>query len=437
MAIGFASVMVFNLVDTWFAGRLGTDELAAMGFTFPVIALIASANMGLGVGATALASRLLGARQRDEARRFTRDALLMALAIIVVVSTVGLATIDVVFGALGAEGVRLDLVREYMSIWYLAVIVVTIPQVGNAILRATGDSRTPAVTMTIAAVVNIGLDPLLMFGVGPFPRMGLRGAAIATVIARGIAALISLWVLARRDRLLTFERPRLRPLLRNWADTARLGLPAAGAQAMSPLALGAATAVTARFGPEAVGAYGAGTRVAIIALLPAIAVSTAMTPFIGQNIGAGLGSRVRGVIRLGGRFAWWYGLGAWAVLLLAAPAVASAFTDDAAVADGLTLFLRLGLFGLAGEGAVHVVAQAHNGMHLPLRGATLTAIRLLALFTPAVILGAEVAGLTGTFVAMSVANLAAGAIAVWFSRTLRRRVPEDARRETVVRVGAG
>src|SRR5680860_1870988 len=118
-----------------------------------------------------------------------------AFIIVALFSIVGLATIDPVFRMLGATDQTLPLIRQYMTIWYVGVSFVIIPMTGNAAIRATGDMKTPAAIMMTAAAINVVLDPLMIFGIGPFPAMGIQGAALATMIARAMSLAASLWVL--------------------------------------------------------------------------------------------------------------------------------------------------------------------------------------------------------------------------------------------------
>ena len=207
MFLAILAMVVFNLVDTAFVGRLGTEELAAISFTFPVVLVINSLAGGLGVGASAVISQAIGKGDRYRVQRLTTDSLGLSVMVGVVFVSIGLVTIDPLFRLLGATPEVLPLIRQYMTLWYIGVIFVVIPMVGNAAIRATGDTRTPATIMMVAAGINIILDPILIFGLGFFPGLGIAGAALATVIARAITLGASLWVLVRRERMVIWSRP--------------------------------------------------------------------------------------------------------------------------------------------------------------------------------------------------------------------------------------
>ncbi len=202
MLIALFTMMGFNIVDTYYVAQLGTEQLAAMSFTFAVVMSVQSISMGVGMGTTAVIARVIGEGDTTTVRRLTMDAIMLGIVIALTITVVGLLTINLLFGALGAEGIVLEYVGQYMSIWYLGLALIVVPQVGNSSIRATGDTKTPAMIMISVLLVNIVLDPLLIFGLGPFPELGLQGAALATLTAQGIALIIGVAVLRKRKLLL-------------------------------------------------------------------------------------------------------------------------------------------------------------------------------------------------------------------------------------------
>ncbi|MBD3308593.1 MATE family efflux transporter, partial [candidate division KSB3 bacterium] len=205
MIFGVLGMVLFHLVDTYFVGQLGTIELAAMSFTFPIVMIIASISMGLGIGTSAVISRAIGEGDQHRVQRLTTDSLMLSVLVVAGFVVTGLLTITPVFGFLGATPEILPLIRQYMLIWYPGMIAVVIPMVGNHAIRATGDTKTPSMIMLVAVFANMVLDPLLIFGIGPFPRLELAGAALATVCARTTTLCVAVWVLYRRERMLVFE----------------------------------------------------------------------------------------------------------------------------------------------------------------------------------------------------------------------------------------
>ncbi len=257
MIVGVLSMVGFNLIDTYFIGKLGKNELAALSFTFPVIMVVFSLIQGIGIGATALIARSIGQNDLKKAARETTDSLFLALVPVVVAVVVGLQTIDPLFTLLGASEQVLPLIREYMEVWYITVLFVIVPFVGNSAIRATGDTQTPSYIMVFAVLINAVLDPLLIFGWGIIPALGLQGAALATAISRGFTLLVSLYILRYREKLLTFDIPPQKVLFGCWKAILYIGLPTGSSRMIAPLAVGVVTALMAQYGSDAVAAFGA------------------------------------------------------------------------------------------------------------------------------------------------------------------------------------
>lgn len=411
MVFGIIGIVMFNLVDAFFIGRLGTKELAALSFTFPVVFVIGSISMGLGVGAAAVVSRTIGEGDEESVKRLTTDSLVLALIFVAAFVVLGLLTIDPLFRLLGAQPDVLPLIKQYMKIWYPGVIFVVIPMVGNHAIRATGDTRTPALIMIVAATVNTVMDPLLIFGVGPFPRLELAGAATATVIARATTLLVSLWVLAYRDKMLVFARCSIRIVLDSWKRILFVGLPAAGSMIIVSLTTAVITRLVSVYGAEAVAAFGVSTRIEFFALTVVRALATAVGPFIGQNRGAMRFDRVKTGIRYSGIFSIGWGAAMFIALAAAARPIAAIFNDNPAVIASIVRYLRIVPLGYGMWGLLAISIMALNVLNKPFHAAVLMMIRMLVLSIPLALLGGRLFGLTGIFIALAVSNVIAGAVA--------------------------
>ena len=424
MLMGILAMVAFNLVDTFFVGQLGKVELAAMAFTFPVVAIFGGLALGLGQGASAVISRALGHGDRDQVRRLTTDALLLSVVVVTVLVAVGLATVDPVFRAMGATDELLPLIGQYMRIWYVGMPFVVIPMVGNNAIRATGDARTPALIMLVAVCVNVVLDPVLIFGLGPFPRMELAGAALTTVFARAAALTASMWVLTLRERMVTRRWAGLSSTVASWRRILWIGLPDAATRMVLPLGAGAVTRLVAGFGKEAVAAFGVATRVDMFALAVVMALGSMLGPFVGQNHGAGLFARVRRGVRSSQVFALGWGLVTLLGLWAGARPLAALFNDDPVVIANIVLYLRIVPFGYGLVGVLMISSTSLNVLERPLHASALTILQMFGLYLPLAILGAHTLGLQGVFVAALVANGIAGAAAfLVLQRVLNRRAP--------------
>ena len=153
MVLGTLGMVIFNLSDTFFVGQLGTNQLAALSFTFPVVLIVSSLAMGLGIGASAVISRAIGEGNHYKVKRLTTDSLTLSLIFVGFFALFGLLTINPLFRLLGASGEVLVYISQYMTIWYLGVVFVVIPMVGNNAIRASGDTKTPGLIMVFASFV--------------------------------------------------------------------------------------------------------------------------------------------------------------------------------------------------------------------------------------------------------------------------------------------
>nr|WP_165661151.1 MATE family efflux transporter [Oceanimonas sp. MB9] len=415
MALGIVAIQAFNLVDTFFIGLLGTAPLAAVTFTFPVTFVVLSLAMGLSAGLSACLGQALGAGHRDQAARFTSNSLLLSLVLVLMLVALGLASLDPLFTLLGAETELMPLIHDYMVIWYAASPMLVLPMVCNAAIRATGDTRTPGLVMVVAGLVNGVLDPLLIFGLGPFPELGIRGAAIATACSWLMAMMVALYLLQHRERLLCWQWPHPGRLLAHWYQLLQVAIPASFTSVLYPVATALLMLLLADFGTETVAAFGAASRIEAVVLIVMMALSSALAPFVSQNTGAGLHQRSRHGLLLAMRFALIFQLGVFALLWWLAPWLARQFTDNAEVAALLQQYLRLVPIGYGLQGCFMLLSAALNGLRVSVISLLLNGARLFGLLLPLAWLGAGLAGAEGIFAGILLANLLTGLIACLFA----------------------
>ena len=203
MALGIFVMIGNGLVDAYFIGQLGYAPLAAVSYAFPVWFVAAGIVMGLGTGTSSVLSRFIGAGDKTSMKQIATHSMLLAVMTGAVVMVIGLLTIEPLFSLLGANEESMPFVKSYMRIYYWGSLFLGIPMMGNSILRANGDAKTPSILVASSAVINAILDPILIFGWFGFPEMGVAGAALASVISTIAFLLASLWVLIYRDNLLS------------------------------------------------------------------------------------------------------------------------------------------------------------------------------------------------------------------------------------------
>ncbi|MEM9271637.1 MAG: MATE family efflux transporter [Cyanobacteria bacterium P01_F01_bin.143] len=408
MVWGILSILGFSLADTYFVAQLGTKELAAISFTFPVVSVLSSIAMGLGTGVSSVVARVIGKGDRLQVQRLTTDSLLLSVVIVGIFSTLGLNTIDPLFSSLGAKPELLPLIRDYMSIWYWGMTFLVVPLIGNSALRASGNTLIPSLMMTLAAGMNILLDPLFIFGWGSIPGLGLKGAAIASLISRvGILA-ASLSFLHFRERLLIFNCPSLQTLLKSWRSLLSVGLPAAATNLISPLSVSFATGLIAQYGTEAVAGFGLASRLEALALIVPLAISASLGPFVGQNWGAQLYSRVKRSLRLSFFFCLTWGVLIAVLLGTMGSGIAAWFDSDPGVVSSASVYLTLVPISYGALGIVFTASSALNGLGKPMPALGMSVFRLLLLYLPLSYLGSLIFGIPGIFAATCLSNVLVG-----------------------------
>lgn len=411
MVWGVLAIMSMNLADLYFAGRLGTAPVAALGFAFPVILALTSLGVGLGAGTASTVARCMGGDRVEVARAYAFDGLALTAVVAVLLGAVGTAVAEPLFVVLGAEPEVLREIVPYMQVWLAGFVLTVFPVVVSAVLRAIGDSLVPSAIIVGSAVANVALDPLLMFGWGPVPGLGLVGAAWASLVARALAAVIMLWVVHRRLGLRRPAGPGIGSVPAHWRAVARIALPAAGSSMANPVGLTVITALVASFGTQAVAAFGVANRLESFAVVPLLALSAGIGPVVGQNSGADRLDRVRRALLQSFGFSVAWGLALGLLFWVAGHAVAGLFADEAEVVRLSERYLHIVPVTLGGYGIVIVGAAAFNSIGRPLPGFVLSMLRLALLYVPLALLGAELFGLTGVFVAAAVANVVGGAAA--------------------------
>ncbi|HHQ4447505.1 MATE family efflux transporter [Aeromonas hydrophila] len=416
MILGIVAILAFNLVDTFFIGMLGTQALAAISFTFPVTFVVTSLAMGLGAGLSAVMGHALGQGKHDEAARITTDNLFLAVLLVALIALAGALTIHPLFRLLGASDELIALIYDYMLIWYLTVPMLVLPMVGNAAIRATGDTKTPSLVMTVAGLVNGVLDPLLIFGIGPFPAWGIRGAAIATSLSWLMAMLVSLYILRHREGLLRWRLSPRPQLLAHWRALLHVAVPASFTNMLNPLANAVLMTIFAGLGTKVVAAYGAASRVEALLLIVMMALSSVLAPFISQNCGAGNPARAKAALQLCMRFALLFQLAVYALTWLLAPFIAELFSSHPQVVRLIVLYLHLVPIGYGFQGMVMLLASALNGVRASSVSFLFNGLRLFVFLLPGAWLGAKLGGEQGIYLGILVANLAAGTLAWWYAR---------------------
>ncbi|MGR4067865.1 MATE family efflux transporter [Billgrantia sp. C5P2] len=428
MAIGVSALLGFQLVDSAFVARLGTAPLAAQSFTFPLTFLIIGVQVGLGIAIAALISRALGAGEAGRARRLGSLVLMAGGSIIAMLAFVLWWAQAPIFSRLGADAATRILIRDYWAPQLLAAWLGAVLYFVYSLFRAHGDTRLPGKLMVMTSLVNLLLDPLFIFGIGPWSGLGLPGAAWATAVAFASGLLLVVKRLRQNDWL---ARSGLR---RELAVSSRpfvaIAGPAMVSQLMPPLAAMLAVSVVASLGESSVAAWGLASRLETLVLVVVLAMTMSLPPWLGRCYGAGDWAQIRELVRLALKIVVGWQLVLGTLLALLSPWAAELLAGSPDVRDDLAVLIRFLLPSYAALGVCMLVVSAGNALGWPLRAMLTSMARLFLCYLPFLWLGALLGGLSGLAMGAALGNVLAGVIAWQLMRRMLARREADTRSES-------
>jgi putative MATE family efflux protein len=400
LVIGLFSSVIVYVVDIYFVSRLGVTALAGLGYAIPAAALVQTMLLGFGGGVATAIARSIGGGDASGARRITWHSTILALFLAAAFWTVGAWGMASAFAAMGASGEIRDLAMEFFGSWLWGAPFIALLQVVSAALRANGDTLSSGKLLLFATVINLLLDPILIFGWGPVPSLGLRGAGLATAAAYALTTIpASKWGAGLLGRSFSLE---------GFLDSSRsvlsVGAPAMLAYAWIQAGAAILMSVVSGYGAAAVAAFGVGMRLESMVRLVPMALAGSIEPFVGQNWSAGNHVRARAGVGASRRFTLAFGLVAWGTFALFAGPLATLFGGTGAVADDLKVLLWVLPAGYAAMGRVIVASAAFNAVGRGVLGSVLTLLRSLLFAVPFATYGGA-HSLAGLFGGIAAANI--------------------------------
>ncbi|WP_051011806.1 MATE family efflux transporter [Alcanivorax hongdengensis] len=417
MTLGVMSLLGFYLVDSIFVARLGTAPLAAQSFTFPLAFLVIGVQVGIGIAIAALISRAIGAGQQQQANRL--GALVLSGGALLVGGLLLLLWLiqSPVFSLLGASEAIRTLIRPYWTLQAVAMWVGALVYFGYSLFRAHGNTRFPGLMMVFTSLLNLIFDPLLIFGIGDWPGLGLTGAALATLLAFAIGALVLVWALRGRGWV---QRTGMLAQMRESAwPFAQIAGPAMISQLMPPLAAMLATALVARAGDQAVAAWGMASRLESFTIVLVLGMTMALPPWLGRCYGAGHWDEIRRLMKTGALMVFGWQLLLGLVMAVLAGPLARLLVDSPPVQDYLASLIRFLPPSYSVLGICMLVVSASNALGWPVRAMVISCLRLFACYLPLLWLGYRLGDFTGLAIGAGLGNVLAGTLA-W--QTYRRAV---------------
>jgi len=407
MLIALVAIMSLGLVDSYFISYLGTDQLAAIGFVMPISFIVTGVALGLGMAISSLTSKLIGAERMERAARLITDGFYITAICALMVISLLLFQLENIFILVGADQQTMPHIMDYMLIWIFGTALIMFTHVCSSTFRAIGDTKTSAMIAISMTITNLVLDPLLIFGIGPFPELGMRGAALATVLAVVVSCAIGLYHLGVKERLLLTALPGLTPFKDNIQQLMSIAIPAVLANAIVPITAAVLTRIAANFGNDVVAGFGVGNRIEAVSLMIVYALSSTLPMFIGQNLGAQKPQRVLDALSIAFRFVVIFQFGIYVLLAFTAAPIASLFSDVSSVQDTIKWFLWIVPISYGTGGIVILINVSMNVLGKPKTALYINVIRLILLYLPMAYAGSQLYGVKGFLIGIALANISA------------------------------
>ena len=357
----FANLLqtAYQLTDTFWVGRLGTDAVAAVSISFPIIFLVVSLGGGLAMAGAVLVAQHKGRGNKKAIDYIASQTISMIVLISIVLAVIGYVLSPFFISLMGAEKSVFSSAVSYMKISFIGMIFMFIYMVFQSLMRGVGDVKTPAYIVLGTVLLNLILDPLFIFGRGFLPAFGVAGAAVATIGTQGLAAMVGIILLLKGRHQIQLRLNNLRPDWDLMKKMFKIGFPASIAQSTRALGITVMTLLVASFGTVTLAAYGIGSRILGFVIIPAMGLSMATSTLVGQNIGAGKTERAEKITKLSALIGFIILTLAGVTIFLFAKQISAMFIpEEAEVIQSSTLFIKIMAltFGFIG------VQMALNGL---------------------------------------------------------------------------
>ncbi|WP_128891876.1 MATE family efflux transporter [Erythrobacter sp. HKB08] len=425
MIIGVAAIMSIGLVDAYFIGQLGSEQLAAISFIFPISVALSSLGVGVMVGINSVVARALGEGDDEKAARRANFGFAFALGVGVTLGLLLYLLLDPLFRLMNAQESLLPYIRTYMQPYALGFPLLLAIMGINGVLRGQGEARKTSYISICYAAANWVLDPILITGAFGFEGFGIVGAAYATLIGWALGIGFGLFLIGKAAIPLHPSLLRKCSIVDPMKAILRVAVPAAFSNAINPIGLSVLTALVAIEGQAAVAGFGAAGRLQSFAVVPLLALSGAIGAIVGQNWGAKQHDRARKAAFGAGLFCIGYGIAIAIILFAAGEWFADFFTEDPEVIDEFALYLSIAAWGYAGYGLLIVGNGILNAVDKAAWALGQSFARVFAVMLPIAWFLRKDWGSSAIYAAELAANLLGGLVAilvVW--RILWRKAPE-------------
>ena len=332
---------LFNIVDTYFAGKISSDALSALAKSFPIYFILIAASVGVTVGGTSLIANSIGEKNKENILRYFGQTIIYGIILSILVTIVGLLFASEIFALMGSTNKVINLGLKYTNVIFSGSVIFISVVALNSLLHAEGDTKTFRNVLILSFFLNIILNPLFIFGYGPIPAMGMTGIGVATIICQIIAFLLLLNKIIKskiiKNISLRYFYPNFTFLVKIFYQSA----PISAALFMISIGNFIILAYISKFGEPAVAGYGSAARFEQILLLPVLGLNTAIISIVGQNFGAKEYLRVKQSYYQAIAYGTIIMVIAGSIIFLSADKIVSIFTNDVVVISYGTTYLKI------------------------------------------------------------------------------------------------
>lgn len=420
MFLGISSMILAAMADVIYVSRISSDQLAALGFCFPVVMLSVSVSMGVSMGATSVIARLVGMGDQAAVKQTATFSLLLSLLLNFAYGGLLYVTRFPLLSLLGAEGIVLEHATFYLSIWLLGFPIFAVVMFLTNILRAVGEAFLPGVVIFASAVIQAAVSPFLIFGWLGLSRLEIEGAAWGFVFSRCVTLVWAFWLVCVRFPMLTFSGLQFNRMRSIWYSVLQVSVPATVTNLIAPISLSIVIVVLAKYGPVVVAAFAVASRIEALSVMLLMALASSVVPFMGQNWAAGEQERSYQSLSISYRFCLIYGVIIAAFLMIFGDSIAGFISTDPEVQKVTYLNLLWVAPTFALLGTVQVSASVFLALGKARAVFIMGVVRIVFIYIPLVWWANHYYGYQGVFAAIGATNILLAVIAYFWSRSFLR-----------------
>ncbi len=420
---GIVSMIImalYNIIDTFWVARLGHEAIAALTIVFPFTILIIAISVGSAVGISALTSRRFGEQNIDATNHIAGQIIPITLFFgsILLMASVSFPRTILTIG--GATPDIMDYGTQYLVMFGFGIPFLILSITAGHLLRGSGDALRPMIFMLAGTITNIILDPLMIFGIGPFPEMGVRGAALATVVSLALSGGLTLYYILAHKSAYRIKLPHLKPNLRVLYDIYRVGLPTMIIELMQAIVFALFNSALSAFGSLAIASVGIAIRISDLAFMPIIGVAHGLLPIIGFSFGARLWHRLWEAVKLAsGGLAILMGVVS-ITLEVFAPNLIGIFSRDPELMSVALPAMRIILSSMVVVGPLIMFITVFQGLSKGRETMVLSLVRQLFFFGPLLYFLPRFFGINGVWMSLPISDILAFIVSgLWLFREYR------------------